>query len=269
MKKVILLAIIAAMLMAFTSCQKDGVYNPSKKISKIYYQSGSSTKYLVERWTWDGKKLQKITDANGNLSSSFTYNGNRLSKVTGSDGETYSFTYSGNDIKSIETKQEGKILSTINFTCKSGKVTKCEVHFYMNNRSNSTNFTTFNRLFPEISEDFQNLRNRSTADVYVVYNFSYDGGNLSKYTRIWSQGAETHESERMYKHDKKTNPYYNFIDGNFMFISQSKNNLVKEELLEDGHIYTWEYSYVYDGNYPTEQTTLYNGSLTTRWYEYE
>ena len=78
MKKTALFAAAAALLL-FGACQKDGKYNPKQKIAKVYEESNYSyyyyneytgewntatdntPKHLTEEWTWDGKKLSKIT----------------------------------------------------------------------------------------------------------------------------------------------------------------------------------------------------------------
>ena len=60
MKKILTILAIACVAFIFAGCQKDGVYNPSKKISKIYYTSTSGNKSLQEIWTWNGKLLDKF-----------------------------------------------------------------------------------------------------------------------------------------------------------------------------------------------------------------
>lgn len=113
------------------SCEKEGVYNPKEKISKIYYsdsytitfddpaytaynQTGSTGKYAKEVWKWDGKLLKSITyyDEDGDFEHSdvFHYNGKRLSEIRSHwDGDwnySYVFEYKGKFITSIKEYED-------------------------------------------------------------------------------------------------------------------------------------------------------------------
>ena len=108
-----------AALCLFAACsEKEGVYNPKKKIANIYKSSvtihssldGSRgrwysdtvtvAKYLSEAWTWDGKKLAKITFYEQNASTevedvvNFSYDGNQMVRAE-SDGDYMTFSYNG------------------------------------------------------------------------------------------------------------------------------------------------------------------------------
>ena len=112
MKKTIMLTALAAVVCFLGACKKEGVYNPSEKISKIYksstyvsqYYDGStwrdannesSPKRLVEAWNWDGKKLMSIDSYNldGTVEADetvkFEYDGKRLTKITDVTGKNY------------------------------------------------------------------------------------------------------------------------------------------------------------------------------------
>ena len=96
-----------AVIGVFTACKKDGVYNPSKKISKIYYQNAGSGKTLSAIYEWDKNKLMKIKAPSGTYFTLFEYDGNRVTKIADSDGDwTARVTYDGSKfdklIKSIE-----------------------------------------------------------------------------------------------------------------------------------------------------------------------
>ena len=60
MKKSIIFCFCVALVALFISCdKKEGVYNPSKKIQKIYTVEDGD-KELSEVWHWDGKVLTSI-----------------------------------------------------------------------------------------------------------------------------------------------------------------------------------------------------------------
>ena len=60
MKKLGLVIIAIVMIFVFNSCEKEnlGIFNPKKKISKIYAETNGH--YLREQWTWNGEQLQQI-----------------------------------------------------------------------------------------------------------------------------------------------------------------------------------------------------------------
>ena len=60
MKKIVLFIMVMAMIFAFNSCEKEnlGVFNPKKKISKVYSESDGH--YLREQWYWSGDQLQQV-----------------------------------------------------------------------------------------------------------------------------------------------------------------------------------------------------------------
>ena len=70
MKKTFIILAIACVAMLMSSCKKEGAYNPSRKITKVYVQEDIAgdlsdplnrsnltvytPKYLSESWTWKG-----------------------------------------------------------------------------------------------------------------------------------------------------------------------------------------------------------------------
>ena len=54
---------LSLLMIVFSSCKKediDGVYDPKKKIDRIYKENLNGEKYLVELWNWDKKQLKSI-----------------------------------------------------------------------------------------------------------------------------------------------------------------------------------------------------------------
>ena len=116
MKKVTLkltaLCMALFFVFAFSSCEKDGVYNPSKKISKIYTQGTGGQKYLSQVWSWDKNKLAKVEHYWGNTfgySSTYVYDKNRLSEIRDSDGDYLKIEYSGSNYDKATFYSEGKL----------------------------------------------------------------------------------------------------------------------------------------------------------------
>lgn len=133
-KRLELLAAGLAMAALFAACtEKEGVYNPEKKIAKVYssssyvhsyydeyadtwqYDTTSMPKQLAEEWKWDGKKLEQITfyDAqvepakpNGEVVK-FVYDGKRVVRIEGED-EYVVFAYDGRELQQVQLFEEGE-----------------------------------------------------------------------------------------------------------------------------------------------------------------
>ena len=108
MKKIISLSLCVILALAislsFTSCNKEGVYNPKKKITAIYYQYPGTAKMLQEQWTWDGNLLSKIQYYYGGTyshSNIYKYDGKRLIEVN-VDGDIIKFTYDGSKLAKLK-----------------------------------------------------------------------------------------------------------------------------------------------------------------------
>ena len=69
MKRFVICLAAIGLIFSFNACKKDGVYNPSKKVSKIYtevylYDSAGSVTcsipVLSENYTWDKNRLKEL-----------------------------------------------------------------------------------------------------------------------------------------------------------------------------------------------------------------
>lgn len=101
MKKHIPLALCAiVMLLLAASCEKEGVYSPGKRISKIYVDN-DSWKKLEQEWTWKGDLLQSVSYYGGMYELRFHYDGKQLVSITqlGGNNKYYLFHYNKNGKK--------------------------------------------------------------------------------------------------------------------------------------------------------------------------
>ncbi|GEM_PF-1080990 len=159
MKKTIALTLAAAAVAGlFASCsEKEGVYNPSKKISHIYessvnidshrdsesgiwyHDTVSCPKSLAEDWTWDGDKLTKITIyevANVNHKSdiadviNFSYDGKQMTRAEGED-QIMTVEYDGKQLKQAKLFEKDsattQLIATITFERTDNRVTKLNI----------------------------------------------------------------------------------------------------------------------------------------------
>ena len=91
-------------------CQKEGVYKPGKKISKIFTTYESGEKRLYQTWNWDGDLLSSISFFNGSSEMRFQYNGKQLSAIyeLDRDNQYYLFHYdkSGKRLESLDVYKD-------------------------------------------------------------------------------------------------------------------------------------------------------------------
>jgi len=274
MKRLISLTATLMVLTIFiTSCQEDGVYNPKKKIEKIYLSYYGDDKILKETWTWDKNLLTKVAYRAGRIYDVFEYDGKQLSKVTSYDEGVaygyYVFTYEKSKLVKIEEILNGKVYETITVEHDGKKIVKMTLKFveddYKNIKSvrNNKTFTTIMRNFlpqPIIDKIIESSM-RKANDYESIVEFVYDGDNVSKITM---KEDDDYSISMTYTYDDKLNPFYNnlYISGESDAVGAfSKNNPLTSMVTE---IYEGEkfesnitYSYVYDGKFPTEVTCIY------------
>ena len=116
------LIILAMPLLFCISCKKDGVFNPQEKIVAVYQQSSSDDgsgnptvvdKYKAEEWIWDGKLLKEMVsyspDGSVEGRQLLTYNGKRLVKVADENGEYYTeYVYKSGKLTRIVMMADGE-----------------------------------------------------------------------------------------------------------------------------------------------------------------
>lgn len=316
MKKTALFAAAAALLL-FGACQKDGKYNPKQKIAKVYEESSYSysnydestgewntdtyntPKHLTEEWTWDGKKLSKITfidydyDEDGNMVAdgqdvaNFNYDGSQMTEITISDGGRMTFTYDGKKLQKAELydgdatpymtyefEHDGKKISSMTMTMvekKGAKVSRLERLLLGN-------------IIPQTKSTDQfvcQLRAKAAKSVQSIkIDLTWDGDNVSKIAATPGGNATMSLT-----YDDKNNPFRNF---GLMFGSYgetgtgvefcNKNNITKLVYSRnDGSSAEENYTYTYDGNWPVTRTGVYvyeeeygkDSSAHKYYYEYE
>ena len=87
--------LILGLCLLTAGCQKEGVYKPGKKISKIFITYESGEKRLYQTWNWDGDLLSSISFFDGSSEMRFQYNGKQLSAIyeLGGTNQYYLFHY--------------------------------------------------------------------------------------------------------------------------------------------------------------------------------
>lgn len=288
MKKIILTAMALAVVAMFSACTKDGVYNPSKKISRVYMSSGSA-KNLSEVWHWDKNKLSSIDhySTSGSLSYTlnFTYDGRKMSRVDCYAQNYYvAFTYEGSKLKKFDVYDSGVLSMSGDVTHKGSKVSQVTITSYSSGSKSSEYREVEENILDMIIPCFDKEQYKKTLDSKSVatttYSLTWKGNNISQ--TVINYGSET--TTLQYTYDKKKNPYRgdlwaffseNVVEGEAVW--GSKNNALTEIATYQDNSGTttrnYNYSYTYDGNWPTIQNLSYTSGdysyTITRYFEYE
>ncbi len=294
---------IAVVAMTVASCQKEGQFNPSKKISRQTITTTENGETTISRleYQWDGNKLKQTQYYSDNQIGgivSYTYDKkNRISQIEYVNTsypeypETAKYTYNGNVLEKIDyyrwSTDEGKdiLIETRTFTHDGKKISKIEVSLHsIFSKSLSTTLDNASLFFfPDeiattIAKDEKSAAIK--GELYKTYQFTWEKDNISK-MEIARNGYKTTYS---YTYDNGKNPLYGLFDS---FSTSdyddvlSKNNIltINGSRVEDNVTVTMKpinYTYDYDGKYPTSKsctiqyTDEYGQDVTqTKTYHFE
>lgn len=287
MKRFKPMAMLLGMLVlaSLSSCTKEGVYTPKKKIQRVYYSSTYTDKYLSQSWDWDGKLLEAINHySGGNLSwtENFSYDGNRLVRIDDYLSSEYiTYAYDGKQLKSADYYIKGNLVLSTAYTYADGKLSKMVITEYGSKKSEKDRrLQNMNMPFQsevvEVVSKFmaKAAANRMEKDFYIVsLQFTWDGDNVSKMI----QTEDGFMATATLQYDTKINPLKGFhnlfsdVDGDFL--NWSKNNVTKMIVTEpgdDNNVITFTYQYNSD-DYPTMVIRRYadEDAQYTTYYDYE
>lgn len=248
-------------IILFSACNKEGVYKPKQKISKIYYEEteGSqviTAKKLKETWTWEKKKLSKIEIADGQTLK-FSYDGNQISKIE-SDNTTMNFSYEKRKLNKIDITEKGNtsVKITVSDRDSDDKITKLTYETQSDSKSLKNIESSLAQLNPVINLLFPNAiattlaadiretkSHKATTTSTVYYEYMYDGNNITKVKTV----NGTSETITIYQYDNKTNPYnkslYYLYEKPLMGLSE--NNIILY-YNEDSKMFQTKYEFAYN-----------------------
>lgn len=290
MRKSIVFCMCFAVIALFTACNKnqEGVFNPSKKIQKIYSVDNSGAKELVEVWNWEGKILSSIVNVDGDYTSSFSYDKKkRLVAIDTKDSHS-EFTYDGNYLLRVVSSSNGEVEGTIDVVHENGKISELkmdvaglDLDLFKKSIANPMRF-----VLPEAIPAVESMVKecpKSAKNMQINAKLTWNGDNVSTMqitANVPVLGTVTLTTDLTY--DSKNNPIY----GSFasimsaaseVFFLNKNNPMTKKSTLQSTLINRMldssEYSYEYEGNYPTKvicKTTDGDGDIDveTTIYEY-
>lgn len=242
-----------------------GVYNPGKKIKKMYKSSTYQEKYLSEVWNWDGDLLESIDHYTSEGvfydRKKFTYENHRLHRIetifSVSGVETVEeyrvFDYENLQLKRINFYNHQDLLhGCITFAYENGKLSKMECN---------DGHRMDNRTFIWEGNNVVKMVHTTGYDDTIIACLEYDNkvnvlkGFLDCEIKdgIWGRG---------YKNT--TNSMSLFDYGWYLDFCVSNNNVVKVHWSDDSEVDFAAYQYDSDG-YPIRFST----EGISIFYEYE
>lgn len=261
MKKLFSILAFACVAMLISSCNKEGVFNPKKKISKIYTSNSytingnttTSDKTLSEEWTWNKNNTLAKIDAHGfyETTETYTYDKKRVTRIDGvatntsgiTGGGTSSYTYhiefkyNSKELSEASYYDGNELQTKLTFTHQNGKISKIEL-FEMNLENMDKNIKALHSILPEhlysnLEKMYKNRLSKSNTkgDASIIYEFTWDKNNISKAvcTAQWVEGYEKDIME--YKYDNYSNPFYGYLSPEMGEYSGadyfSKNNITQ------------------------------------------
>jgi hypothetical protein len=268
MKKTFALMIaVFAMIVVFSSCEKEGQYKPKKKISQIVYTHSYKVGDLTistqesEKWTWGGDVLSYIdvynSDGDRTNTILFRYDDNQRIEEVEDNLYSVEYDYDNGHLDEIEIqyKNTGRMYKKMKFGYKGSKLATIDV---TTNDSKAITPMSFNPLRFMIPDEVAEMMMSNTATKGVVrYTVTWDGKNIAE---IASDGSD--RTYAKWSYDDMVNPFKGFLNTNYTYDQiYSANNAVREELFENGKTTVLDYSYEYNGKYPTKMKYQAESSL--------
>ena len=265
-----LFIIALALVFVSASCEKEGIYNPNKKIQKIYASSSvtlngvttTDDKYLDEVWHWNGNILESVDKYNSDGSirgtQTYLYDGKRLSEIIFGEHMDYRLYYDGKFLSHIDYLDDGELVHRVEFTHDGKDIIEMKSINYGGNKTDDLS-RIFQIVMPQMNRqiannlaDHINLQIAENKRGGLTEKLEWDNGNLIKMTTI---GLYDDPIINTFAYDNKINPYkglFNFENSGLYRIF-SKNNMLSDHDSSTGNTLTYEYTY--DGKYPVSVTT--------------
>ncbi len=293
MKRFVICLAAIGLIFSFNACKKDGVYNPSKKVSKIYtemylYDSADkiigSIPMLSQNFTWDKNRLKELDSyykGEQEYKEIFVYDGNRLVRIDYVDPDYISeieqqiiFSYEGSKLHKATFLDDGDIEADIEYIYEKNKISEMIYTIYYNSGLRSLNILEPLKqvLDPNMVEilscdkeifaciEAKNGLTHKAGVRTMKIELEWEKDNISQVNLTYDSHIET----VTFTYDNKKNPFYSrpiedvysMIDPEFGIYSIfcNKNNIVQMESNSSGHPYTTTIEYEYDGSYPIKQT---------------
>ena len=282
MKKLGIFLIAVVAVFAFTSCEKDnlGVFNPKKKIAKIYTETNGH--YLKEQWTWNNDQLQQVEyyrkTGDVDYTCRYQYEKGRLTRIE-TDDQHIDFVYDGKTLSSIEIYEGDQLIETYTLSFDKRKLS----HISIQKSSKAASARTpdlLQFLSPGCESPFDICRSVSDAkrEHYdysaAEIDFTWDEDNIQYMKMRINRPDSVQNLTFTYVYDENINPKKNFFSllVDHLFLNDepqtffcSANNAVGIYVTDFYDIFSKTYSFTYDYDYYKKYPT----NVYSTWYDDE
>lgn len=286
MKKNIVFCLCVAVIALFSACSKDpeGVYNPSKKIQKIYEVNDNGVKELKEMWNWDGDLLTSINcvDDSYPYTMTFSYDSKNRLVAIDEEGSHSEFIYDGKYLQKIVSTSAGIEVGTMEFEHEKGKISVIKISDIFNGADWDVKVaaTPLRLVIPEAYPAMEKALQKSSKEAKgdpIIMKLNWKGDNVNSVDITFSSWGMTMTQRTELTYDKKNNPMYGLFStlgsevATNLFVNKNNPLTIKNTYMEVEMI-SWDFTYEYEGNYPTKVTckTVEDGEtdVDTTIYEY-
>ena len=284
-----------ALVLSFSACKKEGVYNPSKKIAAIYRMMEDEPEYkgaskaLIATYVWDGKLLSQIIYDNNNdpYTYIYTYNNKKqLIQVDMASEGTMTVEYDGKNVDEISFSMNGSKLLDVEYIRKGNVITGADVdvstdlleEFMKKDRSQVIQdmlgtFLPFQMdvAFTQTMEQMaQKYSFDSKGSLKGHIDYTWDGKNISKADFSLSILIYSVQITSTYQYDNQINPFSGGLMANgesidtdilamfhgWMNVNNVTNSTTNLKAADENETTTISCQYEYDEDkYPTKVTT--------------
>ena len=258
-KRIAVLAMMCCCVFAFTSCQKDGMYKPKKRIAEISLQENGGDTKVVEKWTWSKGLLSQINYVDDEYIATFEYDGKQISKVVTSTGESLTFVYDGKYIQSATIADGEDVVAEYTYKHNDDHLISgidAEVSTDFNVKTTRLAQLANRFITPAIAEQQNSIMTKAKGKYKVSQTFTYDGKNIVSSHTEYSTGGK-YDTE--YTYTEYNNPFYHYFEFsaenmslNALSGSTTTNNIISTQT----DIVEVTYPKV-DGKFPTQATYVY------------
>jgi len=258
------------------------MYNPSKKIQKIFYVNDEGVNELTEVWNWDGKLLTSIDNVDGSdtYKTVFTYDSkNRLATMDAEDGHG-EFVYNGKYLEKIVLTSEG-VSYAMEIKHEKGKISEITMDNFMElldwKTMKMVNPLRF--MIPEAFPAVEKAMKKCPADAkgeQIVVKLIWKGDNVSSLVMDVPVYGMMFTETIDFTFDNYNNPMYGSFAsmvsdaGTFTFLNKNNPLTMKTSYL--GQVLdSSEFTYEYEGKYPIKVTSksVEEDEVYTETYVYE
>ena len=282
------------LVVSFSACKKDGVYNPSKKIAAIYRtmedepSSKGASKELIATYVWDGNLLSQII-YNGDDPSTYTYTYNNKKQLTAVDMASEGsirVEYDGKNVEAVSFSMNNAELLDVKYIRKGNLIIGADVEVstdlleeLLNKKHNKVIRDVLSIFLPyqmdiaftQTMEQYaQHYSADSKGSLKGHIDYEWNGKNVTKATFDMSIIITSVQITSIYEYDNQINPFSGGMMANgesidtdilgmfhgWMNVNNLTKSIVNMKAADETETQTTTCTYEYDSdNYPVKVIT--------------